>query len=487
MSQKARITYRFDQPSGKLVQPADDRATAVVPDASASRRVSVRPVAESKHPETVHAATPQRADVPTQPLFQEPLSFSREQDLPSWVSPFQDDAFALERLIRESGPVSERQAVAPVVRAPQPDLQHADELPYIELGENLAPVQPERPVERFAERPVQRFTEEPVERLTERPVQRFTERSAKRLSEHSVERFAERPAPLLSHDQGPSLHQEPSIVRRHPVGPSWLKVFVSVTGAIATGVLFGYLALSLFTGEPVTPAAKDETSVVQPSSGAAVETPSGGAVMTEAQVPSGNYYMLQYGVFSNEEGMTAAIAELRQKGLAAASSTTDGYRVFAGMGTSRNSADMLSEQLGGSEVYVKEFAVPAVGKLPFQGQSGQAELFFEQTRELIRLFNELTLSQLAQAEPARLPERDALAWKSAHQQWTATAAAIAKDWSPEAQQTAEALVTRLQTAAVSFEEYDKNPSRAHLWTAQSALMEAVILQKNWLTQIDALS
>jgi len=471
MSQKARITYRFDQPSGKLVQPADDRATGVVRDASASRRVDVRPVAELKHREPVNAEPPQRTEPPTQPLFQEPLTFTREQDLPSWVSPFQDDAFALERLIRESGPVSERQAVAPVVRGPQPDLQRADELPYIELGETTAPMQTEREVERFAERPVQRFSGEPMERFTERP----------------VERFAERPAPLLSQNQGPSLHQEPSFVRRHPVGPSWLKVFVSVTGAIATGVLFGYLALSLFTGEPATPAATNETSVVQPSGGAAGETPTGEAVMTEAKVPSGNYYMLQYGVFSNQEGMAAAIAELRQKGLAAASSTTDGFRVFAGMGTSRNSAVMLSEQLGGSEVYVKEFAVPAVGKLPFQGQSGQAELFFEQTRELIRLFNELTLSQLAQAEPARLPERDALAWKSAHQQWTATAAAIAKDWSPEAQQTAEALVTRLQTAAVSFEEYDKNPSRAHLWTAQSALMEAVILQKDWLTQIDALS
>ncbi|GBF73922.1 hypothetical protein PA598K_02247 [Paenibacillus sp. 598K] len=463
MSQKARITYRFDQPSGKLVQPADDRATGVVRDASASRRVDVRSAAEPKYQEPVSTATPQRTEPSTRPLFQEPLAFTREQDLPSWVSPFQDDAFALERLIRESGPVSERQAIDPAIGASQPDLQRADELPYIELGETTAPMQAEREVERFTEQPV------------------------KRLSEHSVERFAERPAPLLSHDQGPPLHQEPSIIRRHPVGPSWLKVFVSVTGAIATGVLFGYLALSLFTGEPATPATTDETSVVQPSGGTAGETPSGGAVMTEAEVPSGNYYMLQYGVFSNEEGMAAAIAELRQKGLAAASSTTDGYRVFAGMGTSRNSAVMLSEQLGGAEVYLKEFAVPAVGKLPFQGQSGQAELFFEQTRELIRLFNELTLSQLAQAEPARLPERDALAWKSAHQQWTATAAAIFKDWSPEAQETAEALVTRLQTAAVSFEEYDKNPSRAHLWTAQSALMEAVILQKDWLTQIDALS
>lgn len=444
MSQKARITYRFDNPSPKPVRPSKDQAGTVH---------TPGPMLQGPLPRAVELVVPSdgetvgKKELPIVIPMPEQLTFIREQDLPPWVSPFQDDAYALEKLIRESEPPADRYRKNEAK-------QEARSLPdngrpsHIELGEQDGSM-----------------------RLEPAPV-------------HKTQDYKEwSPSPAI---------------RRHSVGPSWFKVFASVAGAIATGALFGYMALSLFAGEGAPPAGTTELPAdAKIEDGMAVPQPTDGTIgspppvdkstLTDALVPGGTYYMLQYGVFSNEEGMTAALDELRQKGLAAASSTGDGYRVFAGMGMNRNSAVMLSEQLGNSEVYLKEISVPEVSRLPFVGDARQAEQFFEQTGDLIRLFNELTLTQLSQKTPERLQERDVQVWRAAHQQWTATAAATAGAWDASAKGSAESLVTRLQTAAVSLEEYDKNPSRAHLWTAQSALMEAVIIQKDWLAQIDALS
>ncbi|WP_020615883.1 SPOR domain-containing protein [Paenibacillus daejeonensis] len=443
MSQKARITYRFDNPPPKPVRPLKERDGITRASSVPQREILPRPVIQAVDPVAVH--TNGKEEEKTQVPLQEQLTFTREQDLPPWVSPFQDDAFALERLIRESDPLANRYTSNEIKGEQR---QEAGHQPYIELGER---------------------------------------------------EVAPRVVPALPQNEREHMQRlEQPVIRRHPVGPSWLKVFASVAGAIATGALFGYMVLSLFSGETVPPVNNSEVPAAATSQGniAPELQPDGAAVelppvnedaLTAVSVAGSTYYMLQYGVFSNEEGMLAALGELRQKGLAAASSKTDGYRVFAGMGTNRNSAVLLSEQLGNSEVYLKEITVPEVSRLPFLGDAREAEQFFEQTGDLIRLFNELTLTLLSQEQPERLQERDVQVWRTSHQQWTASAAAIAKAWDDSAKGPAELLVTQLQTAAVSMEEYDKHPSRAHLWTAQTALMEAVIIQKEWLAQIDALS
>ena len=43
-------------------------------------------------------------------------------------------------------------------------------------------------------------------------------------------------------------------------GPSWTMVLLSVAGAVATGALFGYIALTLFAGESVLPAGSLKSS-----------------------------------------------------------------------------------------------------------------------------------------------------------------------------------------------------------------------------------
>ena len=445
MSQKARITYRFDNPPPKPVRPLRERDSITRASGAPERETLPRPVIETVNPGTGITHGKDEADKLV--ILQEQLTFTREQDLPPWVSPFQDDAFALEKLIRESDPLADRYTQNEANKEPRPRLD-AGHQPYIELGER-----------------------EVVPRLVPVPPQKERE-----------------------HEQ----RLEQPVIRRHPVGPSWLKVFASVAGAIATGALFGYMVLSLFSGETAPPATTSEIPAAAAGQGniAPELKPNGAAVelppvnedaLTAVSVAGATYYMLQYGVFSNEEGMNAALGELRQKGLAAASSSTDGYRVFAGMGMNRNSAVLLSEQLGNSEVYLKEITVPKVSQLPYLGEAREAEQFFEQTGDLIRLFNELTLTLLSQEKPERLQERDVQVWRASHQQWTASAAVTANAWDDSAKGPAESLVTQLQTTAVSLEEYDKNPSRAHLWTAQTALMEAVIIQKDWLAQIDALS
>src|SRR5690606_6541886 len=53
-------------------------------------------------------------------------------------------------------------------------------------------------------------------------------------------------------------------------GPSWWKVFASAAGAVATGALFGYLVLTLFSGSPPFAASPSGSSASPADAGQAV-------------------------------------------------------------------------------------------------------------------------------------------------------------------------------------------------------------------------
>ncbi|EFM09297.1 Sporulation domain protein [Paenibacillus curdlanolyticus YK9] len=294
--------------------------------------------------------------------------------------------------------------------------------------------------------------------------------------------------------------------RTHPRGPSWLKVFASVTGAIATGALFGYLALSLFAGQgpwaddakgqsPATlktsaensdRTSNGEQSVISlpnsPGTGAAEPTgSSGSSASVKLNLPAVTYSTLQYGVFSSAEGADAAVKELKDKGLAAYRwDTEQDYRVYVGVSRERDGALALSQSLGGIEVYVKSIELPAVDKMAFAGESSQLQQYWEQTNALVSTLDRLTLDQLELATPQPISGAQSAAWSKQHEQWLATSSAIRSKLTDEQKKLAVRLEQAINTAAVSLAEYNKKPAEAHLWNAQSALMTAIFVEKGWL-------
>ncbi|GGG20393.1 SPOR domain-containing protein [Paenibacillus abyssi] len=426
MNQKARITYRFDGSSSQRAAKSIANHTTDQPE---------RP--EEDKPKVV-------------PLFQEELKFA--EDIAPWNSPFQDDPFALEKLIRET---EQARASQNVEKAQQPDEVHR--MPVIDLGDDKQYSSWYDNIRTDGKTPYKARTVFPEERI-----------------------------------------------HRYKAGPSWYKVFASVAGAIATGALFGYMVLSLFAGQSVWPAgeaseesvpaaaeqsSQTSTDTITPEQGGAAaveaENPVNGAFV-QLQLPSQTYYMLQFGVFSNEEGMEAAVSGLKQQGLAAAAESVSDNRVFAGIANDRNQALALSNELRDMEVYIKPIEIQAPLTVLFNGDAATFAEFAGHTDSLIRMLNDLTILQLEQEMPARFGEAAEAAWKETHQLWTTSASVMQSSTAEQGKAEFEQLVRAVNTAAVSLGEFNKNPSRAHLWTAQSALMEAVLAQKAWLEQIVAL-
>ena len=193
--------------------------------------------------------------------------------------------------------------------------------------------------------------------------------------------------------------------------------------------------------------------------------------------------MLQYGVFSNKDGLNTAVKELSDKGLAAAPLTTsDDYRVYVGMSTDLQQAQLLRQTLSDMEVYVKQVDVPALNQIAFTGDKAIVESFFKQSNELISQLDAMAQEGLNANSGAEKSNSTEL-----HQEWTKTAARVEAGIVNKADKTALLKFEQyINTAAVTASEYTKKPADAHLWSLQTALMEAIFTQKAWFVSIDAL-
>ncbi|MFC5650078.1 SPOR domain-containing protein [Paenibacillus solisilvae] len=471
MNPKARITYRFDKQNGTRV--------------------------EQKTEETERKA---KSNVVS--FFQEEMKFTSE--IGSWNSPFQNDAHALEQLIRDtdhqpqsSPPVNKENATksyGPIKAISHKSVQYdedyaedmillGDEKVNRKLQTDIEPQHPQK--EQFQRQSYPIIDLDEVEEY-EMDLQ---ERKIKSLSSFKT-----------------------AANYRSTRGPSWFKVFASVTAAIVTGALFGYFVLALFTNNP----AADNTAGTQPSettlgeaaantgknsdaaksnsttdgqgksAAGTANNPASAADSTpkvKVQIPAASYFMLQYGVFSNKEGLDAAVNELKDKGLSAAPLTTpDDFRVYVGVSTDQSQAQLLSQTLSDMDVYVKQIDVPALNQIGFKGDAAVVETFFKQSNELIRQWDAMTQEGLSGNSAA-----EAGNWTEKHQEWTKTAALVETGIVNKSDKAALLKFEQnMNTAAMTASEYAKKQADAYLWSLQTALMEAIFTQKAWFVSMDAL-
>lgn len=468
MNQKNRITYRFDR-TGQTISE-ESRKTDNKQEA-ATNSVSSHTAADS------NAAKPAKLNVI-------PLYPANDQhaisELSPWNSTFQEDIGALEQLIRntDTEPIPTLPTkTSPSKKKPESPKKIKMEAPQISIYEN----EPNR-----AEPIIDDDVQEPI---------------------HAK-------GSVYDGSRTKSLYS--SRIKHASGGPSWFNVFLSVAGALATGALFGYLLLSLFTGATVWPGGSSDKINSQPVSGniSNGNTPTGAnssANQDDAATPpttgtdtnpetapdiptvslkglERSYYMLQFGVFSNTEGRDAALAQLADKGLAAAAMTNaSDYRVYAGMAVDRTKAQTMRAQVPELELYVKEVTLASPDKIPFSGDAAAAQAFFEKTSELVQMLDELVLTQLEQPALSPLSKAAADAWQTEYRKWTENAANMRNGTTDAAGKGyLEKVILSINSAAKSMLEYDKKPSQAHLWSIQSGIMNAVIIQKEWFESISAL-
>ncbi|HZG87056.1 SPOR domain-containing protein [Paenibacillus sp.] len=288
-------------------------------------------------------------------------------------------------------------------------------------------------------------------------------------------------------------------------GPAWWKVAGAVVGAVATGVLFGTFVLQFFTGEPErsgldglldaaagavsAPAAESGTPSAEQPGSAAVEGEEADAVEAATatiDLPERRMWLLQNGVFETLTSARALADDMKSKGLAATIEEGDRFYVYAGVTSDRDAALRAGVKLqsAGVEVYVKPYELPAVSQVRWADGSADALAgYVTRGSELVRMIGDLTLVHL-EGDAAVAPERATLEkLKTDHRAVSELSSTAAEGLPSEARPMLDRMDGALLNAVVAIEEYATHPDHAYLWSAQSALMDYLIAEKQLLTTI----
>lgn len=305
--------------------------------------------------------------------------------------------------------------------------------------------------------------------------------------------------------QSPYVEPQTGIRYSKSTDSSWIRVVTAIAGAVVTGVAFGFFVLSMFADDPSQEAAAlpDKQSVLSPAAtqgavqpnigqGAAQDAGKQAAVSTgvaktvSAAIPSKTYAFLQNGVFSTQQSADTAQAELSKKGLASASEQLEKVTVYVGFASSRDEVLAISQQLKDQnvEIYIKNVDIPAVSQIRWEGSKPEAVgEYISQGDKLVKMLGGLTVIQLKQASPAALEGSSMQALRTAHQAITTLATGVNEGAAESVKPALQKMNASLNRAVQSMEEYQKNPSKAMLWQAQSALMQYIISQKELLKAI----
>ncbi|NQX45952.1 SPOR domain-containing protein [Paenibacillus tritici] len=283
----------------------------------------------------------------------------------------------------------------------------------------------------------------------------------------------------------------------HTRRPSyWWKFALSIAGALGTGLLLGYAALS-FIGGGTAGTGKDtgnaavKTGIVQGQNAVNEDTgtditgvpaPETGAAVTAqipVQVAAASYYLLQYGVFSTPAGAEQARQELLTAGLAAGLDPADGNRVYAGMSPDREQAKLLSNSLKaqGIELYVRELALPAVNRVSYTGTAEAVDGYFTVSSQLLSELSSLSASLLSGAAGGT----GNAAVSDLHMQWTQAVKALEPGLTPEGRSAATGLEQSMSRGIAALNEYSKSKAEGLLWEVQEAMMSFLTGQRNLLS------
>lgn len=509
MQPKARMTFRFDGAPPARPEPERQREQARIPNRSEAEPI------ERKTLETPEPA----AGPPTDDYY-------------AWSSPYQDDIRALEEIIRQPAKASaegnRRRAAEseghsaregrPAVREVEEDERGTESRDgrktevrgaraSMEDGSRSARAGGTKEIEDRGdeETTIAGFGRRAYPAPAERSVREAPSGRMGRTIPFPGARRTDEPDPEEEiDDEGiPELEAEWGAATRYSrqEGPSWWRVIATVVGAIATGGLFGYLLLTLFTGEPLFPSS-DPTGGAVPAAAlpageasapaatgagaagaagnagagasaakppAAAETPPGKAGATEAAAaPGAAVYLLQYGVFRTEQSMNEAASQLSGKGLASASDASDGYRVYAGIASSKDEAEALADRLAGMEVYLKPVASPEI-RLTGLKQAQSKANFLALGSELYAKIASFTSAALAGSGEDTGVQKI----RTAHQLWL-EAGKAAGEWEEPLAKAVQNETEQLNAAVSAINKYSDKPSEAHLWNAQSAAMKAAL-------------
>lgn len=294
--------------------------------------------------------------------------------------------------------------------------------------------------------------------------------------------------------------------------PPWFPIIASITGAAVIGIVFGWFILPLFMNETDpgdqarlpneyiaqqdTPSPNDSDQTLDPLEMMPVTDPADTSLSVMEQegvlkvdLPSQSFVVVQHGVFSTIERAQEAQGILQSNGISGVVELKDHYYVYTAITMNRDDAIMLKHTMDEAKLdsLVKDYSIPAVSAIKWQGiASNTAKEYFMMGNELVEVISRLSALQFSKDLLTRFEASSLQTLQELHRGWTTKAnELLTSGLSSEYTENVKKMNNAMDSAIVSLEAFNRNPSSSHLWQAQSGITQFILIQRGLLAEMEA--
>lgn len=297
--------------------------------------------------------------------------------------------------------------------------------------------------------------------------------------------FEDSPYPIVIEEE--SRTRRKSFISKIPI----FKYVTSVGGAIVTGALMGMLLLTFFVDDGNFSAVgipSKEDSREQSGSGANKDQDGATTPVSEnvfqipVQLPSQPYYMIQAGVFSDEERgkqMIQQLGQLGYRGILLPTSTD--FRVYLAVTGTKEDASVVASYFKEQnvEAYVKPFAIPSVNRMYMSTQDADPAaivLFVQEGEALLQQISALQTQIIS----GLTPTADLTGIKQSMTRWANSTEKFRSNLPATSQSQLDLMIKHMEEAVASQLKYQENGSLDLIWGSQMHLMEYAVSAQRWV-------
>lgn len=259
---------------------------------------------------------------------------------------------------------------------------------------------------------------------------------------------------------------------------SLLKLVVSVGSGVLVGTLMGLLILNVFVGGAGLPQGGSTIDTHLEESSQTTDSTTREPSGTEAnasELPELNPVWVQGGVFSNQSGADEHAFERRENGQAAVvHQTDDQYRVFYGIGLTRDDALKIAGELkeAGEEVYLKDdLAVTAITIDDVSTEQAQMlQRLAEEGQRVVAMLGTLSAAGIAGNET----ESEWETMEQSHRTFVSSLTQLKEGLADEQQQILNTMDQALAQCMEAVKQHEQDRSVGYMWQVQEGLMQYVL-------------
>ncbi|WP_047155107.1 hypothetical protein [Aneurinibacillus tyrosinisolvens] len=274
---------------------------------------------------------------------------------------------------------------------------------------------------------------------------------------------------------------------------------IVVGGAIAVGLLFGYVALRIFStndaehlpgsGKPNMASAVQEnkqssisgnkTEVTKPQAGTLPQQATPSPARTKqvtVSFPALPLHMVQGGVFTTKAGAEEIKGTIEQKGWPVYLSEEDGkYVLFLGSAVSRDDALAISVvyKEGKQDVYIKEKSLPG-GTFTLNGPDTMDEAAAAEAAKYGQtetdLYGELSMLSATGLKAGKLEAGQQAQMEKLHRSLLQQMRSLGLLLTDGQKRLLQKEVNELTTAVTALQQFAKQPEQAYLWQAEESML-----------------